>query len=312
MRQESEKKHRKIYVLLIILLFVAGILLGILYFQSLQMKKSQKEDAVSSKKQEHSMKTNEKTEKEQMESEKEQKQGSIQEQGSMQEQESMKTEEKAEVNIKEMQAGDVVEDFVITQTGAEQFFYKEELTDEVFARMDGVSYPQNAQIAREELCYLRVLHTGFDEKAYVGELVVNQKIAHDVLEIMKELYENHYPIEKMRLIDEYGADDEASMSDNNTSAFNYRTIAGTNRLSKHGQGLAVDINPKYNPCVRTKNGITTVEPQNGSAYVDRNADFSYKITEGDLCLKLFSEHGFTWGGSWNSVKDYQHFEKAAE
>lgn len=245
---------------------------------SQEMKKSQKEDVVSSKKQEHSMKTN----------------------------------EKAEVNIKEMQAGDIVEDSVITQTGMEQFFYKEELTDEVFARMDGVSYPQNAQIGREELCYLRVLHTGFDEKTYVGELVVNQKIADDVLEIMKELYENHYPIEKMLLIDEYGADDETSMSDNNTSAFNYRTIAGTNRLSKHGQGLAVDINPRYNPCVRTKNGITTVEPQNGSTYVDRNADFSYKITEGDLCLQLFSEYGFTWGGSWNSVKDYQHFEKAVE
>ena len=239
------------------------------------------------------MKTNEKTVKEQK-------------------QESMKTEGKAEVNIKEMQAGDVVEDSVITQTGMEQFFYREELTDEVFARMDGVSYPENAQIGREELSYLRVLHTGFDEKTYVGELVVNQKIADDVLEIMKELYENHYPIEKMLLIDEYGADDETSMSDNNTSAFNYRTIAGTNRLSKHGQGLAVDINPRYNPCVRTKNGITTVEPQNGSTYVDRNADFSYKITEGDLCLQLFSGHGFTWGGSWNSVKDYQHFEKAVE
>ena len=176
MGQGSEKNHRKIYLLLIILLLVAGILLGILYFQSSQeIEKSQKEDAASSKKQEHSMKTNEKTVKEQK-------------------QESMKTEGKAEVNIKETQAGDVVEDSVITQTGMEQFFYKEELTDEVFARMDGVSYPQNAQIGREELCYLRVLHTGFDEKTYIGELVVNQKIADDVLDIMKELYEKRYPI----------------------------------------------------------------------------------------------------------------------
>ena len=91
MGQESEKKHRKIYLLLIILLLVAGILLGILYFQfSQEIEKSQKEDAASSKKQEHSMKTNEKTVKEQK-------------------QDSMKTNEKAEVNIKEMQAGDVVE-----------------------------------------------------------------------------------------------------------------------------------------------------------------------------------------------------------
>lgn len=281
-------KHRKIYILLVILFFMAGVLLGIRYFQSKESVEIRKKDAASHIKKEHPMKIPKEAEKEQIEIE-------------------IETE-----IVSEMQAGDVVEDSVITQTGMEQFFYKEELTDEVFARMDGVSYPQNAQIGREELCYLRVLHTGFDEKTYIGELVVNQKIADDVLEIMKELYENHYPIEKMHLIDEYGADDEASMSDNNTSAFNYRTIAGTNRLSKHGQGLAVDINPRYNPCVRTKNGITTVEPQNGSAYVDRNADFSYKITEGDLCLQLFLEHGFTWGGSWNSVKDYQHFEKAVE
>lgn len=281
-------KHRKIYILLVILFFMAGVLLGIRYFQSKESVEIRKKDAASHIKKEHPMKIPKEAEKEQIELE-------------------IETE-----IVSETQAGDVVEDSVLAQTGMEQFFYREELTDEVFARMDGVSYPKNAQIGREELCYLRVLHTGFDEKTYIGELVVNQKIADDVLEIMKELYENHYPIEKMRLIDEYGADDEASMSDNNTSAFNYRTIAGTNRLSKHGQGLAVDINPRYNPCVRTKNGITTVEPQNGSAYVDRNADFSYKITEGDLCLQLFLEHGFTWGGSWNSVKDYQHFEKAVE
>jgi len=281
-------KHRKIYILLVILFFMAGVLLGIRYFQFKESVEIRKKDAASHIKKEHPMKTPKEAEKEQIELE-------------------IETE-----IVSETQVGDVVEDSVLAQKGMEQFFYKEELTDEVFARMDGVSYPQNAQIGREELCYLRVLHTGFDEKTYIGELVVNQKIADDVLEIMKELYENHYPIEKMHLIDEYGADDEASMSDNNTSAFNYRTIAGTNRLSKHGQGLAVDINPRYNPCVRTKNGITTVEPQNGSAYVDRNADFSYKITEEDLCLQLFSEHGFTWGGSWNSVKDYQHFEKAVE
>lgn len=281
-------KHRKIYILLVILFFMAGVLLGIRYFQFKESVEIRKKDVASHIKKEHPMKTQKEAEKEQI-----------------------GLEIETEI-VSETQAGDVVEDSVITQTGMEQFFYREELTDEVFARMDGVSYPQNAQIGREELCYLRVLHTGFDEKTYIGELVVNQKIADDVLDIMKELYEKRYPIEKMLLIDEYGADDEASMSDNNTSAFNYRTIAGTNRLSKHGQGLAVDINPRYNPCVRTKNGITTVEPQNGSAYVDRNADFSYKITEGDLCLQLFLEHGFTWGGSWNSVKDYQHFEKAVE
>jgi len=126
---------------------------------------------------------------------------------------------------------------------------------------------------------------------------------------MKELYENQYPIEKMVLIDEYEADDEKSMEDNNTSAFNYRSINGSTKLSKHSLGLAIDINPRYNPCVRTIDGELSVEPANGNAYTDRTQEFPYKINENDLCYRLFTEHGFTWGGSWNSLKDYQHFEK---
>lgn len=187
-------------------------------------------------------------------------------------------------------------------------FYSEELNKEIISRINNISYQENDEIKAEDLRYLRVLHTGFDGETHIGELIVNQCIAEDILEIMEELYANQYPIEKMVLIDEYNADDEASMSDNNTSAFNYRVIAGTNRLSKHGQGLAIDINPKYNPCVKTGSGETLVQPQSGTDYADRSRDFSYKIDGTDLCYRLFKEHGFVWGGEWNSLKDYQHFE----
>ena len=37
------------------------------------------------------------------------------------------------------------------------------------------------------------------------------------------------------------------MEADNTSCFNYRVVAGTNRVSKHGLGTAVDINPRENP-----------------------------------------------------------------
>ena len=33
------------------------------------------------------------------------------------------------------------------------------------------------------------------------------------------------------------------------------------------------------------------------------------IDRNDLCYRLFVKHGFTWGGSWRSLKDYQHFER---
>ena len=115
----------------------------------------------------------------------------------------------------------------------------------------------------------------------------------------------------MLLIDEYGAEDSLSMADNNTSAFNYREIAGSSRLSKHAKGLAIDINPLYNPYVKqTGEGEAVVSPLEGAAYADRAQEFPYKIEEGDLCCQLFGAHGFIWGGSWNSVKDYQHFEYA--
>ncbi len=99
------------------------------------------------------------------------------------------------------------------------------------------------------------------------------------------------------------------MADNNTSCFNYRTVSGKSKLSNHSYGCAIDINPLYNPYVRTRDGKVLVSPQNAGEYADRSADFPYKIDREDLCYRLFTEHGFEWGGAWNSSKDYQHFEK---
>ena len=153
------------------------------------------------------------------------------------------------------------------------------------------------------------MHTGFDGETNEGELVVNKAIADDVLAIFEELYRAKYPIEKVCLVDEYDADDEASMSDNNSSAFNFRTISHTTTISKHGLGMAIDINPLYNPYVKTVNGALSIEPTNAAAYVDRSEENPYRIDHDDLCYKLFTEHGFTWGGDWVHSKDYQHFEK---
>lgn len=191
-------------------------------------------------------------------------------------------------------------------------FYHMPLTDELKEYITGRSYPDTdepLQISYEDLAYVHVLHYDFEGQIQEGELICNQTIAQDLTEIFKELYDNQYPIEKIRLIDAYDADDDASMEDNNTSCFNYRVVEGKTTLSNHSYGLAIDINPFYNPYVRTKDGETLVSPEDAVPYADRSADFPYKIDENDLCCQLFADHGFTWGGNWNSVKDYQHFEK---
>lgn len=198
---------------------------------------------------------------------------------------------------------------------AESGFYYTALTEDIKARITGSSYPDTQeplQISYEELSYVHVLHYDFEGQIQEGELICNQAVAQDLVEIFYELYESQYPIEKIRLIDEYSADDETSMADNNTSCFNYRTVPGSTKLSNHSYGFAIDINPLYNPYVRTRDGKELISPDNAVPYADRSADFPHKIDRNDLCYRIFIEHGFTWGGSWNSSKDYQHFEKRVQ
>lgn len=214
-------------------------------------------------------------------------------------------------------------------------FYYEPLTDKVKERITGISYPVSETDAQDlavpavnllaegdspaisygDLCYVSVLHYDFNGEVQTGELICNKKIAQDFLEIFYELYLNEYQIEKIRLIDEYNGDDTASMSDNNTSCFNYRVVDGTSSLSKHALGCAIDINPFYNPYIvygRNEDGSDYISPGGSEIYADRTRNFAYKIDENDLCYKLFKAHGFTWGGDWNSCKDYQHFQKVVE
>lgn len=214
--------------------------------------------------------------------------------------------------IKECLAGTTVNVTELSDTELPQLFYACEILpeDEIFQRINGCSYQENDNILLEDLRYVRVLYYGFDGATHVGELIVNREIEEDILEIFYELYQAQYPIERMELVDDYGGDDEKSMTANNTSAFNYRTISGTSRLSNHSYGKAIDLNPFYNPYVYTsKDGKFHCEPAEAVEYGDRSGDFPYKIDHEDLAWKLFTAHGFTWGGDWDTRKDYQHFEK---
>lgn len=191
-----------------------------------------------------------------------------------------------------------------------QTFSIDTISDAVFQRMWGKSYKKDCTLPRSELRYLRITHYDGSGKIKTGEIVCNKRISNDLLEIFQELYNNKYPIERVQMIDDFQADDNLSMEANNTSCFNYRTIAGTQKLSNHSLGMAIDINPLYNPYVRKrKDGKLIVQPEKGRKYANRELPTIYRINKDDLCYKLFLRHGFRWGGSWMNSKDYQHFEK---
>ena len=206
-------------------------------------------------------------------------------------------------------AGSVVTAEQVAHYGEDRCFAICSIDSKLFSRMKGKSYKSECTIPLSELKYIKALHITLDGDIKLGEMVVNRAIADDILAILRALYKDGYPIERMVLVDEYNANDEASMRDNNSSAFNYRHTPNGTRLSAHSRGMAVDINPLYNPYIKVYTDRTYVAPATAVDYVDRNGPFPYKIERDDLCCRLFLHYGFEWGGDYKSIKDYQHFEK---
>ena len=205
---------------------------------------------------------------------------------------------------------------VIQKVPAQATVYKEgfsyqKLPKRIQRKITGVSYRKNPYISYNDLRYIKVRYYDFHGKVRNGELIVNRKIADKTVRIFYELYQIKYPIQKIALVDEYGADDIRSMSANNSSAFNYRVIAGTTRLSNHAKGMAIDINPRINPYINSKGTLT---PANGAVYRCRDTKkctgkyAKYMIQRNSKITKIFKKYGFSWGGDWKYSKDYQHFE----
>jgi len=162
----------------------------------------------------------------------------------------------------------------------------------------GSSIPSSV---KNKLDLVSVKYYGFDGKLHRGQIIVNKEIANDIVEIFKVIEKTKFPVEKVVPIVEYNWSDEKSMNDNNTSSFNYRFISGSRILSMHANGLAIDINPKQNPYVKNGTSIPT-----GSEYKLKNMG---TIEPDSKIVKVFKEKGWTWGGDWKSLKDYQHFQK---
>jgi hypothetical protein len=154
---------------------------------------------------------------------------------------------------------------------------------------------------------------GFDGQVHGdGEIMVMDAAADSVARIFARLREIGFPVAKARLIDHYDGNDDASIADNNTSAFNFRTVAGTNSLSMHAYGLAIDINPVQNPYVQHSGAGLVFSPPASAAYADRlkgQPQKRLRLGMAEAAIDAFADEGFlVWGGTWNTSIDYQHFQ----
>ncbi len=205
---------------------------------------------------------------------------------------------------------DFVEEAEVAAHGVSAFFFMTEPDAALLQRIEGVSLASAPDAVRSELVYLRMLYRDFSGDSRIGEMICHRSIAEDLLFIFEQLYLADYPIGEMRLVDDYGGDDNLSAANNNTSCFNYRPVSGGRGLSCHAYGLAVDVNPLYNPYVIYREGrVVYIAPEEGQEYIDRSGNFPHKINSDDLCFRLFTERGFRWGGFWENRPDYMHFTK---
>ncbi|MFC2130424.1 M15 family metallopeptidase [Bacteroidota bacterium] len=165
--------------------------------------------------------------------------------------------------------------------------------------IEGTKAPQDVI---DSICLLDVKYYSFDGKLHKGQLVIHKAVKENVKEIFDLILKTKFPVNKVVPIVKYDWSDDASMDDNNTSAFCYRFIAGTKRFSNHAFGRAVDINPFNNPVVYSNGRIS---PKGAKYKPKASGTFSEKHP----VVKAFLEKGWRWGGNFNSFKDYHHFDK---
>ncbi len=170
-------------------------------------------------------------------------------------------------------------------------------------RRMGETYRPGCPVPPSGLRYLTVTFRGFDGRAHTGELVVATRAVPKLTRAFRALFAQGFPIEQMRLPTTADLTAPPTGDGSDTAAFVCRAARGQTRFSAHAYGLALDINPFHNPYVKRD----LVLPELASAYVDRRNVRPGMLLRGSAAVRAFTDEGFTWGGDFRSLKDYQHF-----
>jgi hypothetical protein len=156
-------------------------------------------------------------------------------------------------------------------------------------------------IIDRDIVKVNIKYVDFNGNERDGIMEVHKEVKDEVIAIFEEIKALGFPIFQIKTIDNYNYDDEESVKANNSSAYNFRFVAGTTKLSDHAIGLAIDINPVQNPWLHPSalNLFPYVEDAKGT------------IVKNDEIVKIFENYGWSWGGNWRNP-DYQHFFKGGD
>jgi len=174
--------------------------------------------------------------------------------------------------------------------------------DDVIARS---TWAPGCPVSRQELTWVRMTFWGFDGARHTGEMLINARVAQDVVGVFRRLYEARFPIEQMDITTTAERDAPPTGDGNGTGAFVCRLARGETSFSQHAYGLAIDINPFQNPYVKGDRVI----PELAGWYLNRDRQAPGMIHSDGVVVRAFADIGWGWGGNWNSLKDYQHFSE---
>ena len=186
------------------------------------------------------------------------------------------------------------------------------ITPKIKKRMiKGNSWKRGCPVGTEDLRYLKLAYHGFDGKPYMGELIVHKDAAKSTVKVFEELYDIGYPIRQMRLVSDFKGKDWQSIEADNTSALNCRYATGRKKWSNHAYGKAIDINPIENPYISRTGHIAhkaSLKFAKRKHNPNRGSKDKALITKHDKAYNIFIKNGWSWGGEWSGIKDYQHFD----
>ena len=171
--------------------------------------------------------------------------------------------------------------------------------------IDRSTWRPGCPVAADDLAWLRLTYWGFDDARHSGELLVHGSVAGDLVAVFGQLYRARFPIEAMGIARQQDLDAAPTGDGNTTGSFACRPVRGGTQYSQHAYGLAVDLDPFQNPYVRGD----VVLPELASAYLDRGWRRPGMVTADGPAVRAFASIGWGWGGTWSSLKDYQHFSR---
>lgn len=168
----------------------------------------------------------------------------------------------------------------------------------------GETWSPSCPVPLSRLRYLTMSFRGFDGRAHTGEMVVNASAARGVVSVFRRLFAARFPIEEMRLPTTADVEAHPTGDGNNTAGFLCRPMRGSSTVwSAHAYGLAIDLDPFDNPYHKDD----VVLPELASAYLDRSWVRPGMVEPGSVAVRAFASIGWSWGGDWTSLKDYEHF-----